>query len=244
MSQANPYEASVHTSLDPTSIRQVPVKVLRLYQRGIALIGDQYWLFLAITFLAMLIGSVVPMGLLLGVMMVGVFSCFLDREQGKRVELSGLFKGFENIGTPIIASLIMTALSTAVLIPFIGIFLVVMLGPIGASLRNGSSPLLSMLLVLVMNAVLFGGIVLVTIPFMFTYQLIADRHLSAMDAIKVSIAGVRKNFWGLLWFFLVNLIVTMVTTLCCFVPSLFFLPLSMASFYILYRDIFPQDAAI
>ncbi len=92
MSESNPYAPSVSLPSDLNAIRKASINPFHLYQRGIELIGDQYWQFLFITLVAMLIGSAVPMGLLIGVMLVGVFTCFLLREQGKRVEFADLFK--------------------------------------------------------------------------------------------------------------------------------------------------------
>src|SRR5256886_17497275 len=65
-----------------------------MYQGRLALIKDQYWLFLGISLVGILIGGAVPI-VLLGPMMVGIFLCLLQRQRGEPVEFGTLFKGFE-----------------------------------------------------------------------------------------------------------------------------------------------------
>ncbi len=244
MSESNPYAPSASLPSDLNAIRKASINPFHLYQRGIELIGDQYWQFLFITLVAMLIGSAVPMGLLIGVMLVGVFTCFILREQGKRVEFADLFKSFDEIGPPLIASLIMTAVSTAVLLPFVCGFLAVVVAPMAQAQSSGAVPQVPIVAVLLLEALFFAAILLATLPFTFTFQLIADRRLTALEAVKVSAKATFKNFWGVLWFFVVNMFVTTVLTLFCFLPALFFLPVSMAAFFQLYRAIFPKVDAI
>ena len=76
MSQFNPYEPmQSRIGTDPNSPRQISINPIDLYKRSLALMGDQYWLFVAMTFLAILIGSVVPFGILMGPMFVGLYLC-------------------------------------------------------------------------------------------------------------------------------------------------------------------------
>ncbi len=72
------------------------------------------------------------------------------------------------------------------------------------------------------RSVILRSHLLATLPFTFTFQLIADRRLAAMEAVKVSAKATFRNFWGVLWFFVVNMFVTTVLTLFCFLPALFF----------------------
>jgi hypothetical protein len=46
------------------SYQKVSVAPLALLKQSLALMGDQYWLFLGITFVGMLIASLAPMGIL------------------------------------------------------------------------------------------------------------------------------------------------------------------------------------
>ena len=68
---------------------------IALYKRSYALLGEQYWLFFGITLVGIFLGSLVPFGILMGPMMVGIYMCFADRERGKQVEFGTLFKGFD-----------------------------------------------------------------------------------------------------------------------------------------------------
>ena len=56
------------------------------------LVGEQYWLFVGITVVAVLIFSAVPL-VLNGALMCGIFMCFMARERGERVRFEELFRG-------------------------------------------------------------------------------------------------------------------------------------------------------
>jgi hypothetical protein len=112
MSQFNPYEPTQsRIGADPNSPRQVSINPIDLYKRSLALMGDQYWLFVGMTFLAMLIGSVVPFGILMGPMFVGLYLCFKEREEGRRVEFGKLFQGFDEFVNSLIVTLILIVVS-------------------------------------------------------------------------------------------------------------------------------------
>ena len=77
---------------DDLEIRKVDVRPIALLKAGKNFLGDRYGLFLGITVVGILIGSVVPLGILLGPMMVGIYLCFLIHERGEKVEFADLFK--------------------------------------------------------------------------------------------------------------------------------------------------------
>ena len=62
---------------DNLQFRTGVVKPVECLKEGWALIKDQYWLFLGITVVGMLIGKAVPI-VLLGPMMAGIFLCLLQ----------------------------------------------------------------------------------------------------------------------------------------------------------------------
>ena len=59
------------------------------------MLGDQYWLFVGICLVGILIGSIVPMCIMLGPMMCGMYLCFRYRMNGIQVRFETLFKGFD-----------------------------------------------------------------------------------------------------------------------------------------------------
>src|SRR5205085_5294781 len=79
---------------DLSEFRRGVVAPVECIKEGWALIKDQYWLFLGISLVGILIGGVVPI-VLLGPMLVGIFLCLFQRLRNQRVEFGLLFKGFD-----------------------------------------------------------------------------------------------------------------------------------------------------
>ena len=92
---------------------------------------------------------------------------------------------------------------------------------------------------LLMYPVMLIANLAIMLPFLFTFQLIADRNLPAIPAMKMSFQGVVRNFWGVLGYLVVLTIVSVVLTMMCYVPGILFLPISLGTLFLLYRDIFP-----
>ncbi len=106
-------------------IRKVNVRPMELLSRSKELIGNQYGLFLGITLVGVLVGSMVPFGIVMGPMLIGIYLCFLHRQAGRQVEFGTLFKGFDQFGEGLIAYLIMIGFSIVASMVTVGLFLVV-----------------------------------------------------------------------------------------------------------------------
>ncbi len=119
----NPYAP---TAVNEPTPGKVKVRPIQLLQRSFEMIRGEYWLFLGITFVGLLIGSLVPFGILLGPMMVGIFLCFVQRQQTGRTEFGTLMKGFDQFLDAFVATLIMVAASVAVMIPLLVVYFVVL----------------------------------------------------------------------------------------------------------------------
>ena len=79
---------------------------------------------------------------------------------------------------------------------------------------------------------------LVWLPFAFAFQLVADRGLKAMEAVKLSVRGVWKNLFGVSFAMLAISFVSFLGLIMCVVPSIFLTPIIMGAFFVLYRDIY------
>ena len=144
MSDSNPFAPPQTASLQSNASgpSQVSLAPIELYKRSYALMGEQYWLFVGITLVGIFLGSLVPFGILLGPMMVGIYLCFADREQGKQVEFGTLFKGFDHFANALIAVLIMVGVSVLVMIPIFILMAVVLIGvlPSNGGNQGGRRP--------------------------------------------------------------------------------------------------------
>jgi hypothetical protein len=242
MSQFNPYEPTQsRISADPNSPRQVSINPIDLYKRSLALMGDQYWLFVGMTLVAILVGSVVPFGILMGPMFVGLYMCFREREEGRRVEFGKLFQGFDEFVNSLIVTLILVVVSLIIIVPFyiiggIGLFSIV-----GTGQGNGPpqvNPAVLLGFVFGMAFFVFIASLFIYVPFVFAYQLVADRKIGGGQACAMSFKASLKNLFGVLLFIAFTSFVSMVAALLCYLPVLLVMPISFGALWILYRDVF------
>jgi hypothetical protein len=242
MSQFNPYEPTQsRISADPNSPRQVSINPIDLYKRSLALMGDQYWLFVAMTFLAIVIGSVVPFGILMGPMFVGLYMCFKERAEGRRVEFGKLFQGFDEFVNSLIVMLITVAVSLIAIIPVSLIALIGFFALLGTTPGNGPpevNPVALFVFVFLMVFLFSVTSFMIIIPFMFAYQLVADQKMSGGQACSMSLKASFKNLFGLLLFILFTVIVSMLASVLCYFPVFFVMPIGFGAQWILYRDVF------
>ena len=240
MSEANPYAPTDSVRPEDFGINKVSVRPIALLQRSYELMGDQYWLFFGISLVAILVGSAVPFGLIMGPMLVGVYLCFIQRERGQQTEFATLFRGFDFFMESFIAFLIMIGVSMVVIFPLMLGFMGMLLWPIISASQNGGPPPAPAITfgVVAMYIVMLVANVLVTVPFLFTFQLIADRNLKGVAAVKMSARGVIRNFGGVLWAMIVFTFISMLAAMACYVPLFFLLPITFGGFFMLYRDIF------
>jgi uncharacterized membrane protein len=219
------------------------VKPVECLKEGYALIKDQYWLFLGITVVGLLIGGAVPV-ILIGPMMCGIYLCLLQRIRGGKVEFGDLFKGFDYFGPSLIASLIQFVPMIIVLIPvYIVMFLMFM--ALGATQqRSGGDPAAALGMMVVMFfffLVIMFVAVLIQAFFIFMYPLIVDKKLSGVDAVKTSLNAAKANLGGVIGLTLLNFVLTFVGLLCCYIGVLAVVPVTTAANAVLYRKVFPED---
>jgi hypothetical protein len=228
---------------DNSQFRTGVIQPVECLKGGWALIKDQYWLFLGIVFVGVFIGGAVPL-VLIGPMMVGIYMCFFRRMRGETIEFGALFKGFDYFAQSLIAALIQMIPMVVIMVPFyIIMFVLIMTSmPRGGRMDpDASSRFMFMffgfeaVFILVMIAV---GIV-VNIFFMFSFPLIADRGLTGLEAIKLSIKAGKANFGGILGLLLLNAAIGLLGVLACYVGVFFIMPISLASYAVAYRRVFP-----
>ena len=226
-------------------IRKVNVRPIELLSRSKELIGNQYGLFLGISLVGILVGSMVPFGIVMGPMLIGIYLCFLHRQAGRQVEFGTLFKGFDQFGEGLIAYLIMVGFSIVASMVTVGLFVVVALaawaliaGTMEGEAAAGLGIVVGIVAYLVFFLVLMVISVLINLPFVFAFQLIADRKLSGAEAIKQSWAGAKLNFGGIVWYMLVNYFLLMLAAMACYIPAILLMPVSMGGLFLLYSDIY------
>jgi len=230
---------------DNIQFRTGVIKPVECVKEGWALIKDQYWLFLGIVFVGIFVGGAVPI-VLIGPMMVGIYLCFFRRMRGEPVDFGLLFKGFDYFAQSLIAAVIQMIPLIVVMVPAYIIMFALMMTSMprggGRMDPDASSRFLITFLgfELVFVTVICAVGIVVGIFFLFAFPLIADRGLSGLDAIKLSIKAGKANFGGILSLLLLNLAMGILGVLACYVGVFFLMPISLASYAVAYRRVFPE----
>ena len=239
----NPYAPA--EIVDPVW-RKTNIRPVQLLRRSFELIRSDYWLFLGIALVGMLIGSLVPFGILMGPMMVGMFLCFSERQRTGRTEFGTVFKGFDQFIESLIAMLIMVATSVVIVFPLVIVFLAALFFVLAQAEQNGDPSLALIPLVVAMYGMIFVGSIACYVPFMFVFQLIADRKLTGVAAVKASASAAWNNLGGVVWFIIAIGFITLLAAMACYIPALLMMPISVGAMWLLYQDVFGvvEDAAI
>jgi hypothetical protein len=210
---------------------------------GWNLIRSQYWLFVGITVVGIIIGSVVPLGILMGPMMCGIYLAIFQTRRGQPIEFGLLFKGFDYFGDAVIATLLHMIPIFLIIVPSYILFYVGMFATIAASSAgNGESNPAALLgfmgVFLIFLLVIMVVLIMLSVIFTFAYPLIVDRRMSGLEAVKLSIRAAFANFWRLLGMLLLTGLLTFVGALFCYVGAFLVMPISFAAIALAYEQVF------
>lgn len=229
----------MHNFSPPTPFKRGGVEPIYCIKTGWSLLRDQYWLFVGMTAVTILLGMFVPFGIVMGPMMCGIYLALFRRRRGELVEFGILFKGFDYFGESIIATLIHYVPMVMIIIPFY----IVMYGGLFIISQQGGEPdpanLIAYFAVLiVLGLIMMVVIILLSVIFTFSYPLIVDRKLSGLDAVKLSARGALANFWSLLGLLLLNGLIAFAGVLLCYVGMFLALPITFAAISVAYEQVF------
>jgi hypothetical protein len=221
--------------------RRNAVEPMECLRAGWSLIKNQYWLFVGITAVGVIIGSVVPLGILMGPMMCGLYLALLQTRRGQPIEFGILFKGFDYFGDSVVATLIHMIPVVVVFVPsyilfYVGLF--VMMGQQQGGEPNPAALLGFFGVFAVFWLVMIVVLIIVSVVFTFAYPLIVDRRLSGVEAVKLSIRAAMGNFWRLLGLLLMTGLMNFVGVLCCYIGAFFVMPLGFAAIATAYEQVF------
>jgi len=220
-----------------TEINARVIRPVECLKEGWELIKQDYWIFFAVTLVGMLIGGI-TMYILVGAMVCGIFYCYLQKYDGKPVSFDDLWKGFQWWLPGLIATLVMVV-PMFVVLGFI-------YAPFIAAAVMGSKLSESELIGLLLGALAVDFVfVVIMVCFhtllMFTFPLIVDRNLGAVEAMKTSAKGVWRNLGGIAGFYGAAFVLSLAGALACGVGTYFVIPIIMAGTVVAYRKIFPKQ---
>ena len=227
---------------DQIEFKRNAVSPIECIKSGWNLIRSQYWLFVGITAVGMLIGTMVPLGILLGPMMCGIYLALFEVRRGRPIEFGTLFKGFDYFGDSLIATLLHMVPIVIILIPAYIVFLVFYVG-LMVTMTQGGEPnpagfIGFMLVFAIFWLVVMVLLVVMGVLFAFAYPLIVHRRLSGLNAVKLSIRAGMANFWPLLGMMLLTTLMNFFGVVLCYVGAFFVLPIGFAAIAAAYEQVF------
>ena len=206
-------------------------------KEGWEIIKPDFWLLLAITFVAGLIGSA-SLYILLGAMICGMNYCYLARIDGRKVSFEDLWKG---LGWWL-PGLVVTAFIVVPMLVIYGVVLVpaIMSAVMGSSL-SGDEFVGLLAGILAVDAVFAVIMVCFHTLLIFSFPLIVDRNLGAITAMKTSARAVLKNLGGVVGMIGVQIVLTFLGFLAICIGIYLVIPIIIAGNLVAYRKVFPAQ---
>ncbi|HMQ03891.1 MAG TPA: hypothetical protein PKD26_08240 [Pyrinomonadaceae bacterium] len=211
------------------------LKPVEVYKEAWEMIKDQFGLVLAVTVVGMLIGGAVPI-VLIGPMMCGIYLVLLQKYQGVPVDFSQLFKGFDYFLPSLILSVI---IMVPVFILIFAMYIPLIVMTMAAPRMNEAELVATIVGILAVELVFAVIMVCLHTLLLFSFPLIVDKRMSAIQSIKTSARAVWANLGGVVGLFGVGILVAIVGYLMLCIGIYLVLPLIIAANVVAYRKIFP-----
>ncbi len=212
------------------------IKPVECLKEAWELIKPQYWILFAVTIIGVMIGGM-TMYILLGVMMCGIYLCYLQAIDGQRVEIETLFKNFKLFLPSLLLVIVM-------IVPAI-IVIAVIYVPLLIAAIMGSKLSQAELMTLLFGSFAIEIVVAIIMVclhtlLMFAFPLIVDRNLSSLQAMKLSAKAVWKNLGGVTGIWVLMFLLNLAGMLVFCVGIYFTIPLLLATQLVAYRKVFPK----
>jgi len=217
------------------------VQPIECIKAGWELMRSQYWLFVGMTLVGMIIGSLIPFGILMGPMTCGLYLALFQTRRGQPIEFAVLFKGFDYFGDAVIAALLHYLPMIVIIAPAYVLYIVGMFTMMGASQNGEPNPAAALGFFGIFGViwlVIMVLLVVLSVLFTFAYPLIVDRRLSGLNAVKLSIRAGMANFWRLLGMIVLTGLLSSLGVLLCIVGVYLIMPISFAAVAAAYEQVF------
>ena len=219
-----------------TEFRTGVIKPVECVKEGFELIKENYWLLFAITLVGGLIGGA-TMYILGGAMVCGIMYAYLRAVDGKPVTFDDLWKGMNYFGTGLVVILV-------IIVPLIVFYIFVYISMLGAILggaQAGEAGLVGAFVVIgIIDLVFLIAMVSFHTLLTFSFPLIVDRNLGAIDAMKTSARAVWQNLGGVAGLIVVNFGLVFLGYLALCIGLYFVIPIMVAGNVVAYRRVFPS----
>jgi uncharacterized membrane protein len=222
--------------MNATEFRTGVIRPVEVYKEAWALMKDQYWMVLAVTFVGIIIGSAVPI-VLIGPMVCGIYMCLFEKVEGRPVTFDRLFKGFDFFLPSLIVSVVVLGpVLVLIFVMYLPMIAIAMAGP-----RMSEAELIPFLVgTIVFELIVVFLMVCLHTLLMFAFPLIADRKLSGLQSMVVSAKAVWQNLGGVAGLFGVGFVLCIVGYLMLCIGIYLVLPIIFMANAVAYRKIFPR----
>ena len=227
-------------------IPRVAIEPIECFRESWRRIVDEYWLFVGITAVGLIVGALAPLGVLLGPMQCGIYLCYLGKWRGEPVRFETLFRGFDYFVESLIAALVLMGVGLVVVVPcvLVGIAATLVLLGLGAASRQPAYVSLVVVAAIVGYVLLLLLASLIGSFFTFTFMLIVDRRLTAIEAVKRSAEAVWRNFGGMLALSLLGVAAGLLGMCFCYVGVFLVAPITFGAIVAAYQRVLGIEGAV
>jgi hypothetical protein len=222
-----------------TEFRTGVISPVECVKEGFERIKRDYWLLFAIALVGALIGGF-TMYILGGAMFCGIFYSYIKAVDGKPVSFDDLWKGMEYFGPGLVVILLIFVPAFAY---YIFAYLTFVAAIIGGAQAGEAGMFGALAVVGLIDLVVLIALVCFHTLLMFSFPLIVDRNLGAIDAIKTSAKAVWANLGGVAGLVVVNMVLMFVGYLALCIGLYFVIPIMIAGNVVAYRRVFPPLVA-
>lgn len=212
------------------------------------LVTQNLGMYLGISIVALILAGCIPCVslFLVGPILTGIYYLCLRDMSGEPVEFGMMFRGFD-VFVPAMAVGIIQSIpemfgqGLRFTVEFADFFS-----------RNGSSDQFQadetrialagglMALFIIVGLAIFLMAIILRISLFFTFPLIIEHKLGAVDAMKLSARAGWSNFGGIILLFILEFFVALIGVLACIVGIFVALPVIYAANAFAYRQVFPK----
>lgn len=219
-----------------TEFRTGVINPVECVKEGFELIKKDYWLLFAIALVGGLIGGF-TMYILAGAMICGIMFAYLKAIDGKPVTFDDLWKGMNYFGPGLVVILI-------ILVPLIAFYIFLYVSIFGAMIGGSQAGEAGLIGALVVVGLIDFVFLILMVCFhtllTFSFPLIVDRNLGAIDAMKTSARAVWQNLGGVAGLVVVNFVLVFIGYLALCIGMYFVIPIMIAGNVVAYRRVFPS----
>ena len=221
--------------MQPTEFRTGVISPVECVKEGFEIIKSDYWMLFAISLVGALIGGV-TMYILFGAMICGIFYAFLKKIDGHAVVFEDLWKGMNYWAPGLIVTLFVVV---PLFVYYIGAY-ISFIAAVFAGAQMGEAGVVAFMLgALGIDLVILIVLVCFHTLLMFSYPLIVDRNLGAIEAMKTSAKATWYNLGGVAGLMGVNMVLGLIGMALC-IGTYFVIPIIIAGNVVAYRRVFPS----